>query len=83
MPQVQSIHFESHKNIHYIQLRNEKTYKDKEETKDRNETGNPREISKIERWSWDSRVNELLLREEDEQINIESASVAFGAFIAR
>lgn len=24
MPQVQSIHFESHKNIHYIQLRNEK-----------------------------------------------------------
>lgn len=49
MPQVQSIHFESHKNTHYIQLRNEKTYKDKEETKDRNETGNPREISKIER----------------------------------
>lgn len=27
-------------------------------------------------------MNELLLREEDEQINIESASVAFGAFIA-
>ena len=36
----------------------------------------------IARSTWDSRVNELLLREEDKrQINIESASVAFGAFI--
>ena len=36
----------------------------------------------IARSTWDSRVNELLLREVDkQQINIESASVAFGAFI--
>ncbi|KAK1129570.1 hypothetical protein K0M31_019286 [Melipona bicolor] len=36
----------------------------------------------IARSTWDSRVNELLLREVDkQQINIESASVALGAFI--